>query len=205
LSQIPPARPDRNAFSALPRHHAFIGMGGNLGDVRANLLSALDGMTALPGTSVSAVSSLYRTRPVDAEGPDYLNAVAVLTSALGPEELLRAMQRLELQHDRERPFVNAPRTLDLDLLWYGGVHRQRPWLTLPHPRMMQRAFVLIPLAEVLDRMASEAAPNAASANAGHARQDPDDMLRASMPGVQARAAMSGQQGIENIGALRAGN
>jgi 2-amino-4-hydroxy-6-hydroxymethyldihydropteridine diphosphokinase len=135
-------------LQAVPRQRAFVGMGGNLGDVLAFFRSALAGMGGLPGTSVEAVSPLYRTRPVDSSGPDYLNAVAVLQSALAPHELLRALQRLESAHDRERPYVNAPRTLDLDLLAYGGHACQTPTLTLPHPRMAQRAFVMVPLADV---------------------------------------------------------
>lgn len=137
------------ALAAVPRFRAFIGMGGNLGDVRGHLRAALEGMCALPGTQVEAVSSLYQTRPVDASGPDYLNAVAVLQTALGPRELLGALLQLELVRDRERPYVNAPRTLDLDLLWHGDALRTSAHLTLPHPRMMERAFVLEPLAEVL--------------------------------------------------------
>lgn len=137
------------ALSAVPCHRAFIGMGGNLGDVAARLREAVRGLAVLPGTRLEAVSSLYRTQPVDASGPDYINAVAVLQSALGPHELLRALLALELTHDRERPYQNAPRTLDLDLLWYGGYTCATPTLTLPHPRMMQRAFVLVPLAETL--------------------------------------------------------
>lgn len=154
-------------------------MGGNLGDVRANLQSALSGMGQLPGTTLEGVSSLYRTKPVDAGGPDYLNAVAVLRSALGPCELLRALQRLECAHERERPFQNAPRTLDLDLLWYGSVERHNHALTLPHPRMMQRAFVLVPLAEVLAALAA-----------------PQDALAAAMPPPQEITALAAQQGIE---------
>src|SRR5690606_39288855 len=106
-------------------------------------------MAALPGTALAGVSSVYRTRPVDAGGPDYLNAVAVLQSALGPQELLRGLQGLEKAHDRERPFQNAPRTLDLDLLWYGGRQLHTPPLSLPHPRIIQPAFVLLPLSQGL--------------------------------------------------------
>lgn len=130
-------------------------MGGNLGDVAANMQSALAGMAALPATGLLGASSLYQSRPVDADGPDYLNAVAVLQSALGPHELLRALQALEHAHDRQRRYHNAPRTLDLDLLWYGSAVRNSLVLTLPHPRMMARAFVLEPLAELLDSLACE--------------------------------------------------
>lgn len=137
------------SLDAVPRQRAYVGLGGNLGDVRACLQSALTAIGHLPGTRVVAVSSLYRSRPVDADGPDYLNAVAALESALGPHELLHALLGLETAHDRTRPYHHAPRTLDLDLLWYGGCQRCTSSLSLPHPRMFGRAFVLLPLAEVL--------------------------------------------------------
>jgi 2-amino-4-hydroxy-6-hydroxymethyldihydropteridine diphosphokinase len=143
-----PTDMSHQALACVPRHRAYVGLGGNVGDVHACLLAALDGMHALPGTRVEAVSSVYQSKPVDAGGPDYLNAVAVLQSSLGPHELLHALLRLELAHDRQRPYWHAPRTLDLDLLSYGGVSCHTRSLTLPHPRMMVRAFVLEPLAEV---------------------------------------------------------
>jgi len=146
------------AFQGLPQARAFIGMGGNLGEVRAQLASALLGLDALSGTRVEAVSSVYQTAPLDAAGPDYLNAVAAVQSSLGPQELLSALLALELAHDRERPYHHAPRTLDLDLLWYDGVCRSSPSLNLPHPRMMGRAFVLAPLAEVQARLGPNAGP-----------------------------------------------
>lgn len=139
----------REALSAVPRFRACIGMGGNLGDVRAHLRAALSGLSTLPGTTVEAASSLYQTRPVDATGPDYLNAVAVLQTALGPLELLGALHALEANRDRERPYLNAPRTLDLDLLCHGDAQRSTPFITVPHPRMTGRAFVLEPLLEAL--------------------------------------------------------
>ncbi|MGC4060701.1 MAG: 2-amino-4-hydroxy-6-hydroxymethyldihydropteridine diphosphokinase [Aquabacterium sp.] len=160
-------------------------MGGNLGDVQAHLRSALAGLDALPGTRVEAVSSVYKTTPVDAGGPDYLNAVAVLESALGPLELLHALQGLETAHDRTRDYQNAPRTLDLDLLWYGDARRQTARLTMPHPRMMQRAFVLTPLAEVLQSLPADA----------------DAALRAAMPSAPDRQALEAAQGIALLGAL----
>lgn len=169
------------ALSAVPRHRAFIGMGGNLGDVAARLQDALRGLADLPGTQVESVSALYRTKPVDASGPDYLNAVAVLQSSLGPHELLQALLALELTHDRERPYQNAPRTLDLDLLWYGAYTCQTRSLTLPHPRMMQRAFVLLPLAEVLKSLAGHEMPV--------------------LPDAAAVAALAQAQGIEPAGLL----
>jgi len=105
-------------------------------------------MAALPGTRVLRVSSLYRSAPVDAGGPDYLNAVAEIATTLPPPALLHALQALEQAAGRERPYRNAPRTLDLDILFYGDVRLESAALTLPHPRLHERAFVLLPLAEL---------------------------------------------------------
>jgi 2-amino-4-hydroxy-6-hydroxymethyldihydropteridine diphosphokinase len=126
----------------------FVGLGANLGDRRATLLQALDALAQLPSTTLLARSSFYASAPVDAGGPDYLNAVAELRSPLSPRALLAALQAIELRHGRERPAVNAPRTLDLDLLLYGQRCSDDPVLLLPHPRLHLRAFVLEPLAEL---------------------------------------------------------
>ncbi|WP_348756342.1 2-amino-4-hydroxy-6-hydroxymethyldihydropteridine diphosphokinase [uncultured Aquincola sp.] len=131
----------------------FVGLGANLGDARATLEAALAALAALPDTRLMARSSYYRTAPVDAGGPDYLNAVAELRSSLAPEALLDALQAIEQQHGRERPYRNAPRTLDLDLLLVGALRLDTPRLTLPHPRLHQRAFVLAPLAELAPELA----------------------------------------------------
>jgi 2-amino-4-hydroxy-6-hydroxymethyldihydropteridine diphosphokinase len=128
---------------------AFVGLGANLGDAHAALESALRALHQHDAVRVERVSSAYRSAPVDAEGPDYVNAVAQLSSLLGPLELLHVLQALEAAHGRERPYRHAPRTLDLDLLWYGGIIKQGPELILPHPRWDQRAFVLEPLAQLL--------------------------------------------------------
>ncbi len=127
---------------------AYVGLGANLGDPRAALGQALVELGRLPRTRVVCVSSLYRSAPVDASGPDFLNAVAELQTALGPYELLTELQRIERAAGRERPYRNAPRTLDLDLLLYDRLEQDDPVLTLPHPRMRERAFVLLPLAEI---------------------------------------------------------
>jgi 2-amino-4-hydroxy-6-hydroxymethyldihydropteridine diphosphokinase len=100
-----------------------------------------------------ALSSAWRSAPVDAGGPDFLNAVAALDTALAPLELLDALQAIELAHGRERPYRHAPRTLDLDLLLYGDVRLDTPRLTLPHPRLGERAFVLCPLLEISPELA----------------------------------------------------
>jgi 2-amino-4-hydroxy-6-hydroxymethyldihydropteridine diphosphokinase len=127
---------------------AFVALGANLGDARATLDAAFVALATLPSTTLLAASSLYRTAPVDSNGPDYLNAVVMLTTRLPPHALLKALQRIERSHGRERPYRNAPRTLDLDLLLHADRRIETPALTLPHPRMHQRAFVLLPLAEI---------------------------------------------------------
>ena len=141
----------------------YVGLGANLGDRGEAMLQALQGMAALPHTQLVAVSSLYSSAPVGATGPDYLNAVAALDTAQAPEAFLQALQALELAAGRERPYRNAPRTLDLDIVLWGGVQLQTPTLTVPHPRMYERAFVLQPLAE-LDASLVSAAHLAAVAN-----------------------------------------
>ena len=127
---------------------AFVALGANLGDARATVVQAMDDLAALPQSRLTARSSLYRSAPVDASGPDFINAVVALETALKPESLLIELQRIELGAGRERPYRNAPRTLDLDLLHHGDVRMDTPTLTLPHPRLAERAFVLLPLAEI---------------------------------------------------------
>lgn len=157
---------------------AFIGLGANLGDAQAAVLSALAALAALPGTRLQGRSSLYRSAPVQAQGPDFINAVAELATTLAPLALLDQLQALEQAAGRERPYRNAPRTLDLDLLLYGDARIELPRLSVPHPRLAERAFVLAPLAEIapgrvpaaqlqavlqaqrIERIAGTAAPNA---------------------------------------------
>ncbi len=127
---------------------AYVAIGANLGDARARVGQALRDLDGLPQTRVTARSSLWRSAPVEASGPDFVNAVAALATTLDPPALLAQLQRLEQAAGRERPYRNAPRTLDLDLLRYGDEVLDTPALTLPHPRMAQRAFVLRPLAEI---------------------------------------------------------
>lgn len=127
---------------------AWIGLGANLGDALGTLRDAADALGQLPDSRRVALSSVYRTAPIDAGGPDYLNAVAAIDTALEPLALLAALQAIEQAHGRERPYRNAPRTLDLDLLLYGDLVLDMPVLTLPHPRLHQRAFVLQPLLEL---------------------------------------------------------
>ena len=135
---------------------AFVGLGANLGDAAATLQHAMDGLGKLPGVRLVRASRIYRSAPVDAGGPDYLNAVARLETALSAPDLLAALQRLEQDAGRERPYRNAPRTLDLDLLLYGSGRIDSPHLTVPHPRMRERAFVLVPLSEVAPQLVKPA-------------------------------------------------
>ncbi len=127
---------------------ACVALGANLGDAVATVQQALRDVAGLLGTQLVKASSLYRSAPYEAQGPDFINAVALVQTQLNPLELLHALQALELQSGRERPYKNAPRTLDLDLIFYGDLVSAAPELILPHPRWHERAFVLLPLAEV---------------------------------------------------------
>ena len=132
-----------------PMQRACIGLGANLGDAGATLHAVVATLAALPESRLLACSAFYRSAPVDASGPDFVNAVALLDTGLAPLVLLAALQAIELQHGRERPYRNAPRTLDLDLLLYGDALIELPQLQVPHPRGHARAFVLAPLAELV--------------------------------------------------------
>ena len=127
---------------------AFIALGANLGDAAATLRHAAAAIGRLPGTELVRCSSLYRTAPHEASGPDFLNAVVEVATRLTAPQLLVALQSLEDAAGRERPYPNAPRTLDLDLLLFGSARIDSPRLTVPHPRLAGRAFVLVPLAEI---------------------------------------------------------
>jgi 2-amino-4-hydroxy-6-hydroxymethyldihydropteridine diphosphokinase len=127
---------------------AYLGLGANLGDARATLELALQQLGRTPGIEVTARSAYYRTAPMDSSGPDYTNAVVGLRTVLTAPDLLHCLHVIEGQAGRARPYRNAPRTLDLDILMYGDGRIASPTLTIPHPRMGVRAFVLIPLAEI---------------------------------------------------------
>ena len=127
---------------------AFIGLGSNLGDRGAEIDRAFAEIAALPQTTLVARSSHYASAPIDAPGGEYLNAVAQVKTSLAPRELLHAMQGIEHRHGRARPFRGAPRTLDLDLLLYSDLVVASEELSIPHPRLHERAFVLAPLLEV---------------------------------------------------------
>lgn len=128
---------------------ATIGLGANLNDPAAQVEYALAELDRLPGARLIARSSLYASAPLGyVDQPDFINAVAQVETSLAPRALLAALLGIEHRHGRERSFRNAPRTLDLDLLLYGDAHFHEEGLTLPHPRMTERGFVLLPLLEI---------------------------------------------------------
>lgn len=141
---------------------AYIALGANLGDAAATVQRALTALNTLPLTRLWLASSLYKTAALETESsegkglgdPEYVNAVAAIDTALSAPVLLAHLQALELAAGRERPYRNAPRTLDLDLLLYGAARIDSVRLTVPHPRMLFRAFVLVPLAEIAPELVS---------------------------------------------------
>lgn len=129
--------------------NAFVAIGSNLADSAHQVLTAFDAIAALPHTSLQARSSLYLTAPVGyADQPDFINAVAHIHTSLPPQQLLAALLEIEQQFGRQRTFRNAPRVIDLDVLLYNDIQLNDAGLTLPHPRMHERAFVLVPLIEI---------------------------------------------------------
>jgi 2-amino-4-hydroxy-6-hydroxymethyldihydropteridine diphosphokinase len=127
---------------------AYIGIGANLGDARATVNYAIAKLGELPNTRASQTSSLFLSDPIDSSGDDYINAVVEIETQLEAHQLLDHLQALELACGRERPYRNAPRTLDLDVLLYGAEVIATERLIVPHPRMTERAFVLIPLLQL---------------------------------------------------------
>lgn len=127
---------------------AYVGIGANLGDAQQAVRRAIEDLALVTGVQLLTASSLYRTEPIDSSGPDYINAVAALQTTLSAPDLLLRLQALENGAGRERPYRNAPRTLDLDLLLYGDARIASADLTVPHPRMWERAFVVLPLSEI---------------------------------------------------------
>lgn len=127
----------------------FIGIGANLGDASVTVSKAIAALAQLPDTTLVAQSALFGSAPIDSTGDDYVNAVAELASSLSATDILQHLQAIELAHGRERPYRNAPRTLDLDLLMYGMEEINSADLQVPHPRMTERAFVLLPLLQLV--------------------------------------------------------
>ncbi len=134
---------------AAQTHTACVALGANIGEPLRQIEAGFSALAALPGTRLLARSSLYRSAPVGyADQPDFINAVAMIETALAPHALLDALLEIERAHGRVREFPNAPRTLDLDIVLYGDVVLQEPGLTIPHARMLERAFVMTPLTEI---------------------------------------------------------
>lgn len=127
---------------------AYIGLGANLGDARQTIAAAIQTLRDSSGVLALRQAPLYSSDPVDAQGPVFINTVVVVDTTLDPLPLLDLLQAIEQAHGRERPYRNAPRTLDLDLLLYGAQTINTPRLSVPHPRMHQRAFVLRPLQDL---------------------------------------------------------
>lgn len=160
---------------APPRHRAYVALGANIGEPQRQVEAGFAALAALPGTRVVARSSLYRSAPVGyADQPDFINAVAAVDTGLEPQALLAALLGIERAHGRVRDFPNAPRTLDLDIVLYGERVIHEPGLTVPHARMLERAFVMLPLAEI----APDAnVPGQGSVRALAARVDASGLVR----------------------------
>lgn len=136
-------------MNGLPRSRVFVSLGANLGDRPGSLAAAREALAALPATAVVAASRIYETAPQDHESqPEFLNQVLCLETGLQPHDLLAECQRIETEHGREHGLRFGPRTLDVDILLFQDVESEDPELMLPHPRMLRRAFVLAPLAEI---------------------------------------------------------
>ncbi len=139
---------------------AYIALGANLGNAAQTVLDAIQAINDLPETQVTKQSSLYKTAAMESlpsapKSPDYINAVVEIICHKPAYLLLEQLQKIEQNAGRIRPYLNAPRTLDLDILLYGDAHIQTENLTIPHPRMWQRAFVLVPLAEIAPGLVSK--------------------------------------------------
>ena len=160
---------------ALNFRKAYIALGANLRDPEEHVRAGMEELAMLPDSRLAAVSSLYRSAPVGyVDQPDFVNAVATIDTALEPRALLDALLAIEKRYGRVREFPNAPRTLDLDIILYGEDAIDEPGLTIPHPRMHERAFVVVPLAEI--------APDAIVPGRGRARDlvsgiDPESVTR----------------------------
>ncbi|RDK12298.1 2-amino-4-hydroxy-6-hydroxymethyldihydropteridine diphosphokinase [Cupriavidus lacunae] len=173
---------------------AFIGIGANLGDARQAIKDAIVCLAQQVGITVLARSSLYRTAPVDAGGDDYYNAVVKVQTSFTAAQLLRICHHIEDQFGRERPFHNAPRTLDLDLLLFGDEQHDDEHLTVPHPRLTERAFTLVPLLELDAALAIPGRGRAADYLAGVGAQRIDKVSTCKCLRMQAAAGETGDGG-----------
>ncbi len=165
-TDIQPVSPDSAVIPAQAGIHppaspvtAYIALGANLGNAAQTVLDAIQAINDLPETEVTKQSSLYKTAAMESlpgapKSPDYINAVVEIICYQSAYSLLEQLQKIEQKAGRIRPYLNAPRTLDLDILLYGDAHIQTDTLTIPHPRMCQRAFVLVPLAEIAPGLVS---------------------------------------------------
>ncbi len=160
-------------------HEAFLAFGGNLGDAAVTLLDALSRLRRAPGIVQVQPSSLYRTSPVDSSGPDYVNAVARVHTTLTADALLALCQQLECEFGRVRPVGvhNAPRTLDVDILTYDALECASATLCIPHPRMLERLFVLVPLEEIAPRWCAPDGTPIAELIARVAHGDPSQQIQ----------------------------
>lgn len=166
-------------MSEAPVRRAFLSLGSNMGDREATLAAAREALAALPGTTIVAVSGIYETAPQDREGqPEFLNQVVCLDTGLDPHDLLAECQRIEHEHGRTREFRFGPRTLDVDILLVQDVESRDPELTLPHPRMLRRAFVLVPLREIWGHARGMGELDVAALAAEAAREQPVRAYRA---------------------------
>jgi 2-amino-4-hydroxy-6-hydroxymethyldihydropteridine diphosphokinase len=132
----------------VPAVSAYVGIGANLGDALQTVREAILRLSLVRKTRLREQSGLFRTAPIAAMGDDYVNAVAHIETQLNAKELLQELQAIEIDFGRERPYVNAPRTLDLDILLYSDAQIDSDILMVPHPRLTQRAFALIPLLQI---------------------------------------------------------
>lgn len=127
---------------------AYLGLGANLGDARQTLKDTVVCLAQRPLITVLAKSSLYKSAPLDSSGDDYYNCVVAVETSLSAQQLLKLCMTIEEHFGRERPYRNAPRTLDLDILLFGDERIDEPDLIVPHPRLTLRAFALVPLVEL---------------------------------------------------------
>ena len=179
------------------RAEVYLGLGSNLGDRQRNVRA---GLVLLREISTGMeVSSLYETSPVGfTRQPAYVNAVCRLWTRLDPFELMAAVKGFETAQGRQRPFLNAPRSLDIDILVYGSVAIQTPVLTLPHPRMAERAFVLAPLAEIAPGLRHPTLKVTTVELLGRLSRMPGDVRR--LPGYESRSAGGSRFGmVSSIG------
>ncbi len=141
---------------------AYVSIGSNIGDKEKNLISALKSLGSMPGTKLVAASALYCSAPVGfLAQDDFLNAVVQVETSLGPVELLHGLQQIEEKMGRVRTLRWGPRVIDLDIILYDEANIDLPELQIPHPRMTERAFVLVPLAELQPEMLISSIPIAA--------------------------------------------